>query len=176
MKRVNVKGTSGSGKSMFAAEVARRLDLPYVELDALHWASPNWDEPTAEDFRATVREVLAARPDGWVIDGNYEGKLGDTVLREADTIVWLDLPLRLKLGRLWRRTTERIHGGAELWGGNRETWRGAFWGRDSLFGWMLKTHFRHRRQWPKRFAGDPRFVRLRSVEAARAWLDKASER
>ena len=172
MRRVNVKGTSGSGKSLFAAEVARRLDLPFVELDALHWSSPNWVEPTAEDFREAVREAMEARPNGWVIDGNYEGKLGDTVLREADTIVWLDLPLGLKVRRLWRRTMERIHGGAELWGGNRETWRGAFWGRESLFWWMLKTHVRHRRQWPRRFAGDPRVVRLRSVAEAESWLER----
>jgi adenylate kinase family enzyme len=174
LKRVNVKGTSGSGKSVFAAELARRLDLPLVELDAIHWGTPNWVEPAPEEFRAAVREAMDARPDGWVIDGNYEGKLGDTVLREADTIVWLDLPLGLKLRRLWRRTRERIYGGAKLWGGNRETWRGAFWSRDSLFGWMLKTHFRHRRQWPRRFAGDPRLVRLRSVEEARRWLDTTS--
>ena len=36
MRRVNVKGTSGSGKSTFGAELARRLDVPYIELDALH--------------------------------------------------------------------------------------------------------------------------------------------
>jgi adenylate kinase family enzyme len=36
LKRVNVKGTSGSGKTTFAQELARRLDVPFVELDALH--------------------------------------------------------------------------------------------------------------------------------------------
>jgi adenylate kinase family enzyme len=174
LRRVNVKGTSGSGKSTFAAEIARRLDLPYVELDALHWSSPNWVEPTPEHFQAAVREAMEARTDGWVIDGNYEGKLGDTVLREADTIVWLDLPLRVKLRRLRRRTMERIDGGTELWGGNRETWRGAVWGRDSLFWWTVKMHVQHRRRWPGRFAGDPRLVRLRSVEEARRWLDTTS--
>lgn len=172
MKRVNVKGTSGSGKSVFAAELARRLDLPLIELDAIHWRTPNWVEPEPEEFRAAVREALDARPDGWVIDGNYESKLGDLVLRQADTIVWLDLPLGLKVRRVWRRTRDRILDRAELWGGNRESWRGAFWGRESLFGWMLRTHVRHRRQWPRRFAGDPRFVRLRSVREAREWLER----
>jgi adenylate kinase family enzyme len=172
LKRVNVKGTSGSGKSVFAAELARRLDLPLIELDAIHWKTPNWVEPEPEEFREAVREAMDARPDGWVIDGNYESKLGALVLGEADTIVWLDLPLGLKFRRLWRRTRNRILDGAELWGGNRETWRGAFVGRDSLFGWMLKTHVRHRRQWPRRFAGDPRLVRLRSVREARDWLER----
>jgi adenylate kinase family enzyme len=170
VRRVNVKGTSGSGKSTFALELARRLDVPCIELDALHHG-PNWSEPTDEEFRARVREAMATAPHGWVIDGNYEAKLGETVLGPADTIVWLDLPLRLKLRRLLRRTIGRIRDDVELWNGNRESWRGAFWGRESLVAWMLRTHVRHRRQWPRRFAGDPRFVRLRSIEEARAWLD-----
>jgi adenylate kinase family enzyme len=174
VRRVNVKGTSGSGKTTFAQELARRLDLPYIELDALHWRVPGWIEPTDEEFRASVREALDARPDGWVVDGNYDSKLGDLVLGQADTIVWLDLPLRVKLRRLWRRTIVRIRDQVELWNSNRETWRDAFFSRESLFRWMLKTHVRHKREWPARFAGDPRFVRLRSVEEARRWLDSTS--
>jgi adenylate kinase family enzyme len=173
-RRINVKGTSGSGKTTFAQELARRLDVPFVELDALHWASPGWREPGAEEFHARVSQELETLPDGWVIDGNYEGKLGDLVIRRADTIVWLDLPLRLKLRRVWRRTMERMRADEQLWGGNKESWRGAFWGRDSLFGWMLRTHLRHRREWPSLYGDDPRFVRLRSVREAREWLDANS--
>jgi adenylate kinase family enzyme len=173
LRRVNVKGTSCSGKSTFSAELARHLNVPYVELDALHHG-PNWAEPTDEEFGARVREAMEAAPDGWVIDGNYESKLGNLVLGAADTIVWLDLPLWFKLRRLWRRTSHRIRHRVELWSGNRETWRGGFLGRDSLLGWTLRTHFRHRREWPQRFEGDQRLIRLRSFEDARRWLDTTS--
>jgi len=166
-----VKGTSGSGKTTFAAELARRLDVSYVELDALHHG-PNWSEPRDEEFQARVREAMAGAPGGWVIDGNYDSKLGGLVLDAADTIVWLDLPLWFKLRRLWARTTHRIRRRVDLWSGNRESWRTAFWGRESLFGWTVRTHFQHRREWPERFAGDPRFVRLRSAGDARRWLDE----
>jgi len=169
-RRINVKGTSGSGKTTFSRELARRLDLPFVELDALHHG-PNWYQPSAEEFHARVSRQLEALSDGWVIDGNYEAKLGALVLSQADTIVWLDLPFAIKVRRLWRRTIGRIRDDVELWSGNKESYRGAFWGRDSLFWWMVKTHFRHKRQWPARFAGDPRVVRLRSVQEAREWLD-----
>jgi adenylate kinase family enzyme len=171
LKRINVKGISGSGKTTFALELARRLDLPYVELDALHHG-PNWSAPTNEEFRARVLSAMEAAPDGWVIDGNYEGKLGETVLAEADTIVWLDFPFRVKARRLLARTTHRIRNEVELWSGNRETWRNVIFGRDALFWWMVRGHFRHRRQWPRRFASDPRFVRLRSVAEAKEWLEK----
>jgi adenylate kinase family enzyme len=170
VRRVNVKGTSGSGKSTFARELAERLGVTYVELDALHHG-PNWAEPTVEEFQARVREAMDASPDGWVIDGNYEAKLGDSLIGAADTIVWLDLPLPLKLRRVARRTRERIRDDVELWNGNKETWRNALWGRESLFAWMIRGHFRQRRAWPRLYGNDPRFVRLRSVAEARRWLD-----
>jgi adenylate kinase family enzyme len=173
LRRVNVKGTSGSGKSTFARELARRLGLPYVELDALHHG-PNWSEPTAEEFRAHVRRAMDDATGGWVIDGNYEAKLGDTLTGAADTIVWLDLPLSLKVRRLLRRTRDRIRNDVELWSGNRETWRNVLVGWDALFWWMVRAHFRQRRTWPKLYANDPRFVRLRSVAEAEGWLERLS--
>ena len=170
-RTIVVKGTSGAGKSTFAVELARRLSLAYIELDALHHG-PNWSEPTSEAFRARVRAAMAAAAQGWVIDGNYDTKLGETVVEAADTIVWLDLPLAIKLRRLWRRTLHRIRDDVELWSGNRETWSGAFVGRESLFAWTLRSHVRHRRQMPAHFGHDPRLVRLCSVTATRRWLDE----
>ena len=174
MRKINVKGASGSGKTTLARELATRLQLPYVELDALHHG-PNWSEPSAEEFRARVRDAIAKAGERWVLDGNYESKLGDLVYREADTIVWLDPPLRAKLRRLWRRTRDRISRRVELWSGNRESWRGAFWGCESLFAWTVRSHFRHRREFPRWFARHPHLtvVRLRSNDEAERWLRQA---
>jgi adenylate kinase family enzyme len=169
VKRVNVKGISGSGKSTFALELARRLGLPYVELDAVHHG-PNWSEPTDEVFRARVQAAMDAAPDGWVIDGNYEGKLGELVLSQADTIVWLDLPLHTSLGRMWRRTTSRIRDGTELWDtGNRETWANFIFRPNSLLLYTLRTYHARRRQWAKQLAGR-NVVRLRSEAEVSRWL------
>lgn len=169
MPRIVVKGTSGSGKSTFGTALADRLGVPYIELDALHHG-PNWSAPTDEMFQARVREAMDAAPDGWVIDGNYDSKLGDTVIGAADTILWLDLPLRTTFPRLWRRTMNRIRNDVELWNGNRETWRDQFLSRESIFFWTVRSHMRHRREWPAGFGHDQRFVRLRSDAEARRWL------
>jgi adenylate kinase family enzyme len=167
-RKIVVKGTSGAGKTTFAAELARQLGLPHFELDALHHG-PNWNEAPAEVLQARVHAAMANAPAGWVIDGNYDSKLGETVVAQADTIVWLDLPLTIKMRRLWSRTMHRIRHRVELWNGNRETWRDLF-SRDSIFYWTIETHFRHRRTWPARFDGDPRLVRLRSDAEADRWL------
>jgi adenylate kinase family enzyme len=170
-RKINVKGTSGAGKTTFSVDIAHRLNLTYIALDALYHG-PNWSEPTIEEFRARVRTAMDAAPEGWVIDGNYDSSLGDTVVSAADTVVWLDLPFWLKMRRLWSRTRYHIRHETELWNGNRETWRGAVIGRDSLFLYAIRAHIRHRRHWPVRFGQDLRFVRLRSDAEARRWLEE----
>jgi hypothetical protein len=116
---------------------------------------------------------MASAPNGWVIDGNYDGKLGGLIVGSADALIWLDPPLRVALGRLWRRTRSRIRDETELWGGNRESWRTAFVGAESLFVWTVRSFFRHRREWPRRFVTFPnlRVLRFRSDGEARRWLD-----
>jgi adenylate kinase family enzyme len=169
-RAIAVEGASGSGKTTLAAELARRLGVPHIELDALHHG-PNWAEPTAAQFRALVQSVMTSHPDGWVIDGSYERKLGGLVTDAADTVVWLDLPLALLLGRLWRRTSTRIRANVELWNGNRESWHTALWGWDALFMWTIRAFFRQRREWPRRYASHPGFVRLRTTREVRQWLE-----
>jgi adenylate kinase family enzyme len=171
MRRVSVRGSSGSGKTTTSKRLARRLGVPFIELDALHHG-PNWAEPTAEEFRARVEAAIAAAPDGWVIDGSYAAKLGDLVLEQADTLVWLDLPLRTSLRRLWRRTWRRIIRREELWSGNRESIWTAFLIKDSLFAWTIKRHRPGRRLIQERIARYPHLdvVHLRSADEVESFL------
>ena len=171
-RTVCVVGTSGSGKTTFARELAERLQIPHVELDALHHG-PNWRQPSAEEFRETLERELFAR-DSWVCCSAYHHKVGDLVPSHADTLVWLDLPLRVKLWRLYRRTASRLVRRTELWNGNRESLRSAFWGRESLFGWMLARHFDDARS--EHWLQHPHVVRLRSTREVRRWLEEQAPR
>ena len=58
--------------------------------------------------------------------------------------------------------------------GNRETWRGAFFSRDSLFMWLLRTHGERRTRYTTMMRQPEyvrvRFVRLRSPRATQSWL------
>jgi adenylate kinase family enzyme len=170
-RRFSVAGTSGAGKSTVGRAIASRLDLPYFELDSL-FHGPNWSEPPPGEFQ---RRVLASIDglDGWVVDGNYHSKLDELVLERADTFVWLDLPLRVSLRRIWRRTWSRILRREELWAGNRERIWTAFVKRESLVHWAVKSHFRHRREFPDLLERHPQLevVRLRSPRDVERWLD-----
>jgi hypothetical protein len=113
--RVNVKGISCSGKSTFSRELAERLSVPYLELDAVHHG-PNWTEASAEELQARVREFMASAHEGWVIDGNYEPKLGNLVLGAADRIVCRSAAQRCPGARRRTSTGSVI---ASSWNGNR---------------------------------------------------------
>ncbi|HEV2120322.1 MAG TPA: adenylate kinase [Candidatus Bathyarchaeia archaeon] len=142
-RRISVVGTIGSGKTTFARKTSRILDAPHIELDALHW-EPNWVEAPNDLFRERVTRSLQG--DSWVVDGNYH-QVRDIVWNRADTVIWLDYPFRIIIGRLARRTLKRILTHEKLWNGNQEHIRGLFT-RDSVFLWAIRTYRRRRRQYP----------------------------
>lgn len=148
--------------------------MPHVELDALAWG-PNWTLVPVEVFKERVGRAVEG--DAWVIDGNYGGRgARDLVWPRADTVIWLDPPLRVIIARLFKRAMDRIRSGEELWPGtgNRETFRNQFLGPDSLFWWALKTYRRRRRELPMILAR-PEHAHLvvrhfRRPEEADSWL------
>jgi len=161
-------GSSCSGKTTVAGRLAARLDIPHVELDALHHG-PNWQEASAEELRTKVDAALAGH-ESWVVDGNYMGKLGTSVIDRADTIVWLDLPLPTLLRRMWRRTASRIHDRVELWSsGNYESWRSFLVSWNGLLWYTVRT-YRSRRRECSRLSEGRNLVQLRSPRAVDAWL------
>jgi adenylate kinase family enzyme len=158
MDRVVVIGAAGSGKSTLAERLGARLDCPYIDLDALFWG-PNWVSAPPDVFRASVDAALAGPR--WTISGNYRA-VRDLTWMRADTLIWLDYPLWFTYGRLLRRTTRRVMTGEALWAGNRETWRNAFFSRDSLLWYILKTHASQRQRFEQELAA-PEYYHLQSL-------------
>jgi adenylate kinase family enzyme len=170
-RRVVVIGTSGSGKTTLARRLAARLDIPHVELDAIYWG-PDWSPAPREVFRECVAQALVG--DAWTIDGNYS-VVRDIVWGRADTVVWLDHPLPVVMGRVTWRTIRRTVKREELWNGNREQLRNAFFSRESIIWWAFSTYRRRRKEYPILFS-QPEYahlavVRLHSPRAAQEWLN-----
>lgn len=105
MNRVVVIGSGGSGKSTFSAELGRATRLPVIHLDREFWR-PGWKETPKEEWTNRVAELIAG--ERWIMDGNFGGTR-EMRVRAADTIIFLDLPRRVCLYRILKRTV-KYHG------------------------------------------------------------------
>jgi len=147
IKRIVVIGTTGSGKSTLAEQLAGKLGVDFIELDALHW-EPNWVEAPLEVFRERVEKATQAQ--GWVVAGNYR-VVRDLVWSRAEAVIWLDYPFPVVFWRLWWRTWKRVFFQEELWNGNRENFwtQLKLWSDESLFYWLFKTYWQRKREYPQ---------------------------
>jgi adenylate kinase family enzyme len=140
IKRINVIGTSGTGKSTFGQRLADKLGAPYVSLDALYWG-PNWTEPSNEVFFPRIEEALAG--ERWVLDGNYD-KAREVKWKNVSMIVWLDYSFTRTLAQVTWRTFRRWTTREVLWSGNRESLRQTLFTKNSIIWWMMTSHKRNR--------------------------------
>ena len=155
--RVLVMGSTGSGKSTFARQLAARIGAPYIEQDALNW-DPGWtnlSQTDPEQLRERVRAAIAA--ESWTTCGNYS-VVRSLILERATHLVWLDYERPVIMMRVIRRSFSRAIVNAELWPGtgNREDFRR----------WLDKEH-------PIRWAWDTFRTRRASYEQLFADLANA---
>lgn len=100
MKKVVVAGVSaGTGKSTFARQLSEKLLIPVHHLDAYYWKA-GWVERDPEEFKAVQQHLVTEET--WIIEGNY-GSTMDIRLKEADTFIYLELPLRVCVYRALKR-------------------------------------------------------------------------
>jgi adenylate kinase family enzyme len=160
-RRVVIVGSSCSGKSTLGERLAALADVPFVEMDALFW-KPNWTESSDEEFQA--RLCTAAAADAWVMSGNYSRHTAKGVWPRAETIVWLDLPLRITLWRIVTRSWRRWRKRELLWGTNHESFFRQFelWSKESLITYSIATKRRKDRHLLEAMT-DPRWAHIRFI-------------
>ncbi|MBW4522889.1 MAG: AAA family ATPase [Scytolyngbya sp. HA4215-MV1] len=154
-KKISVVGSTGSGKTTLARQIAQQLQIPHIELDAIHW-EPNWTTTPSQVFRDRVTEALSGAC--WVVDGNYSA-VRDIVWSQAETVVFLDYSFWLIMRRLLRRTLLRSLKQEELWNGNRESIKKSFFSQESILLWMLQTYQQNRKKYPRLFQ-QPEYAHL----------------
>jgi adenylate kinase family enzyme len=150
--RVVIRGTSGSGKTTLARRISAATGIPHVELDGVYH-QPGWQPLSDEEFADRVSSIAA--DETWVVCGNY-GQVADLLLARADAVVLYDLPRRVVMARILRRTLRRVVRREELWNGNRERWRNLF-STDpevSVVAWAWTTHAA-RHAWTAEFLAAP---------------------
>ena len=147
-RRIQVIGNSCSGKSTLGEQLSLALQVPFVELDALHWR-PGWvglSETDPEEFERLMEEATIG--DGWVVAGSYASFSQRTFWPRLETVIWLDLPMYQLIWRVLSRSWTRWRSKELLWGTNYDR----FWPqlmvwnkRESLLWWIVSQHRRKRR-------------------------------
>jgi len=171
-QRIVVIGVTGCGKSVLAEQLAQKLGLEFIELDALNW-KPGWVASELEEFRQKVE--LATRAPAWALAGNYNN-VRDLIWPRAEAVVWLDYPFLLVFGRLIKRTLRRWWTKEPLWGANYERLlpQLKIWSDESLFSWQVRSYRRHKRQYPQLIASPEyshlKFFHLKNPKSTDEWL------
>lgn len=174
MKRINIIGTTGSGKSTFARRLAEKLGYPCIHMDQLFWKS-GWVHSSDEEFIPKIEAVVSG--DTWVLDGNYSRTNG-IKWKHADTVIWLDYSYSRTFVQLLKRTINRAVTREELWPGtgNRETFRQSFMSKDSIFIWFFKSYKTNKTRYGELdglFRKSPiNFIRLRSPREAEEFIKR----
>lgn len=173
MKKINVIGTTGSGKSTFSKKLANKIDCPYIQMDQLFW-QPNWVESTDAEFIPKVKDAVSG--DYWVLDGNYS-RTSDIKWGNSDTIIWLDYSYFRTLLQLFMRTINRVMVKQELWlgTGNTESFGKSFMSKKSIFIWFFKSYKKNKIRYSGLMNSQSikhvEFIRLRSPKEAAKFID-----
>lgn len=142
-QKINVVGTSGSGKSTFSRQLAQTLNISYIEMDKIYWKA-DWQEPSDDEFFTKLEAELSSQ--SWVLDGNYTRTI-PLKWQKATHVIWLDYSFPRTLYQALKRAFTRSWNKEELWPntGNIETFKKAFFSRDSIVLWTIK-HYRINRK------------------------------
>lgn len=145
MKRIAIIGTSCSGKTTLACNIAEILHIPHFELDHLYW-QPNWQHLERILFREKVKK--AVQHERWVIDGNFS-IVRDLIWENADTIIWLDYPFHVIFLQAFIRSIKRIVTKEKLFAENVETFKQTFFSKNSILYWICVSHRDHKRTYTR---------------------------
>ena len=100
MQRIMIVGGPGSGKSTLARWLGQRTGLPVQHMDQIHW-KPGWIERTTAEKLPLIRAVEVQ--ERWIIEGGLSSTYACRAER-ADVIIWLDMPVGLRMWRAARRS------------------------------------------------------------------------
>ena len=157
--RINVIGTSGSGKSTFCKQLAQQFSIPHIEMDALFW-KPNWEKTSYDEF---IKEIeIALEQDSWILDGDYT-KTIPIKWKTVDIVIWIDYSFSRTLYQTIKRSIARLITKKELWPGteNIETLTKIF-SKDSIILWTITHYQKNRRKYKEAFL-DPKYSHIEFI-------------
>jgi adenylate kinase family enzyme len=122
--RIHIFGASGAGTTTLGRALADVLAIPHHDTDDYYWlptTPPYRQKRTVADRLRLMREMFLDRSD-WILSGALDG-WGDSIVQLSDLVVFVDVPVDIRLKRLRDRETRHFGADAVAPGGwrHRET-------------------------------------------------------
>lgn len=114
INKIHIVGASGTGKSTLAKKLSEELGIPHFDLDDVRYPPITNKKQSYEDRLPEVAKI--AKSDNWIAEGIYTNTWVKDLLKEADQIVWLDIPLRITIPRLTKRYLKNALTGKDRYG------------------------------------------------------------
>ncbi|KAJ3026455.1 UNVERIFIED_CONTAM: hypothetical protein HDU68_005630 [Siphonaria sp. JEL0065] len=144
--RIRIAGFSGSGKSVLGKKLSKKLSLPHLEEDAIHFTGTDFTLLDKQQVLTSALEFTSRHSsDGFITDGNW-ADLHPILMPQVNVMIELVYPLRITFWRLIKRTFWRCWTGEKLWGTEtRETFAEALavWKSDNIFTHTVKQWYKY---------------------------------
>lgn len=97
LQRIHIIGAGGSGKTTLSRQLAAALEVPFYELDVLAYEGGVGRKRSYDERMVALRGVRDGP--GWITEGGYLWWIDD-LLKEADLVIWLDIPWYVAIWRI----------------------------------------------------------------------------
>jgi len=112
MKKVAIFGNAGAGKSTLAKQLADITQLPLVTIDKIMYQTGGAINPHA-DYLSIHAEII--KEDEWIIDGYGCAPSAWERFGQADTLIYIDLPLFVHIAWVTKRFIKGLFINPEGW-------------------------------------------------------------
>jgi len=102
-QKIHIIGSVGSGKTTLARSLSKTYQIPFYELDNVVWIRKD-----SRDIRRTEQErqeylQSIVQADTWIIEGIHQEEWVSQSFQQADCIIFLDTPYKIRIARIIKR-------------------------------------------------------------------------
>ncbi|WP_445477343.1 AAA family ATPase [Lysinibacillus irui] len=102
-QRIHIIGSVGSGKTTLARELSNTYQIPYYELDNVVWIrKKSGDSMRTEQERMAYLQSIV-QTESWIIEGIHQEEWVIQSFQQADCIIFLDTPYKIRIFRIIKR-------------------------------------------------------------------------
>jgi len=169
MKKVAIFGNAGAGKSTLAKQLADITQLPLVTIDKIMYQPGGAKNPHA-DYLSIHAELI--KEDEWIIDGYGCVPSAWERFGQADTLIYIDLPLLVHVAWVTKRFVKGLFINPEGWPEHAPMLKSTMTSYRVV--WLCHRKLTPRyRQYVAEVAADKQVFHLRSPREIAAFLNKA---